>query len=328
MGNSTITGEIVKKYLKDYPEMAKLTLAKLIYKENSQAFSSVEHVRSSIRYYSGQMGKKNRINADSKEFWDQKRGIPESFVEDWTPFIIPEVYKKLLILSDIHVPYHDRDALFLAVHQGVQEGCDAVLLNGDIMDFYQMSRYEKDPRKRGFSDEIEAGREFISWIRSIFQCPIYYKLGNHEERYQSYLRNKAPELLEVQEHQMSVLLKCGENRIEMIEDKRIIKFADLNILHGHEFQSGFGSPVNPAKSFHNKSNQNVLCGHVHRTSTHTEKNLDGKRITAWSTGCLCEQNPDYARINKYNQGFAIAERIEDKARVHNFVIEDGEVFYN
>ena len=331
---SSITGQIVKEYLevekgkRPKDRLSKLALARLIYKKNSEAFSGVEHVRTCIRYYTGQLGGKQREEAGSREFWDMKREIPEALVEEWTPFVIPKVYKNALILSDIHVPYHDRDALFSAVHYGVENGVDCVILNGDVMDFYQLSRFDKDPRRRGFEEEVRLGREFIAWMRKMFKCPIYYKLGNHEERYEAYLRKKAPELLEVPEWQMSVLLKCGENQIEVIDNKRIIKFAKLNILHGHEFQSGFASPVNPARSFLMKTNANVLCGHVHRTSTHREKKIHDKAIQGWTTGCLCELEPEYARINKYNLGFARVERLEeDSVRVHNLLIDDGEVLY-
>tara|TARA_S200002703_G_scaffold18690_1_gene15220 strand:+ start:2989 stop:3999 length:1011 start_codon:yes stop_codon:yes gene_type:complete len=331
----SLTGKIVREYLsrekKKEPKnrLSKKALAKLIYKENVEVFSSVEHTRGVIRYHTGQLGYKSRSDAVSKEFWDMKREIPESLVEEWRPFVIPKAYKNLLVLSDIHVPYHERDAVWSAVHYGKENGCDAVLLNGDVMDFYQLSRYDKDPRKRGFEQEIKLGREFFAWLRSMFDCPIYFKLGNHEERYQAYLRKKAPELLEVPEWEMGVLLKCGENKIEVIDDKRIIKFGNLNILHGHEFQSGFSSPINPARTFLMKMNANVLCGHVHRSSTHREKVVGGRPIQGFTTGCLCELEPEYARINKYTLGFARVERLEeDNVRVHNLLIDDGEVIYS
>jgi hypothetical protein len=33
----------------------------------------------------------------------------------------------------------------------------------------------------------------------------------------------------------------------------------------------------------------------------------GKLITTWSTGCLCNLNPDYMVLNKWNHGFAFVE---------------------
>ena len=55
-----LNGEIVKKYLKKFPNTPNLTLAKKIYKENSKLFTNVDSVRSLIRSYLGQAGQKNR----------------------------------------------------------------------------------------------------------------------------------------------------------------------------------------------------------------------------------------------------------------------------
>lgn len=30
----------------------------------------------------------------------------------------------------------------------------------------------------------------------------------------------------------------------------------------------------------------------------------GAEVFCWSTGCLCDLRPEYARINKWNHGFA------------------------
>ena len=199
-------GEIVKEYL-EHPEwgsLPSLTLARLIYKDNVEVFKDVDDVRGKIRYYRGQRGKAQRHRATHKaEPAEHAKalgvanpfGLPESDEEDWEPFVLPKGNDRILLLSDIHVPYHNIQALTKAIEYGKEKKVNAVVLNCDTFDCYALSRYDKDPRKRGFAAELEACRQLLGILKRELDCPIYFKLGNHEERYEAYLRTKAPELL-------------------------------------------------------------------------------------------------------------------------------------
>jgi hypothetical protein len=199
-------------------------------------------------------------------------------------------------------------------------------LNGDTCDFYGLSRWEKDPRKRKFSQELEDTKKFLRSLKEAFDVPIYFKVGNHEERLESYLRIKAPELLDVNEFQLDILLNFGELGIELITDKTIIKAGNLNIAHGHEFGRSVFSPVNPARGYYMKSKTSTMCGHNHQTSEHTEPDLNGKITTVWSTGCLCELHPMYMPVNKWNHGFAIVNVAKNGSfDVDNYRIIEGKI---
>jgi hypothetical protein len=205
-------------------------------------------------------------------------------------------------------------------------GADSVLLNGDTLDCYSLSKYEKDPRKRTFSDELQSARELLEAIRDAFPgCPIYFKIGNHEERYERYLSFKAPELLGCTDFKLENLLRFGEYGVQLITDKRIIKAGKLSIMHGHEFFGG-GAGVNPARGYFMRAKESVMCGHNHQTSEHTEPTLSGDIITAWSTGCLSELHPMYMPVNKWNLGFAFVEIESDGTfKVHNKRIFNGKI---
>ena len=253
--------------------------------------------------------------------------LPETDETEWLPYDIPASVTRLLILSDVHIPYHNVEAVTLALQYGKDRNANGIMLNGDILDFYGLSTFEKDPRKRRFSAELEMGRQFLSILRKEFDgVPIYFKLGNHCERYERYLRIKAPELLDVAEFRMDVLLKFGELGVELIDDKRIIKFGNLNIMHGHEFGKSVFSPVNPARGLYMRGKENCIAGHNHQTSSHVEPSMNGHVVNTWSTGCLCELHPSYMPINKWNLGFAYAEREQDNGfTVHNHTIIKGKI---
>jgi len=334
----TINEEIVNEYL-EHPEWGKLpslTLARLVYKDNMEAFKDVEAVRSAIRYKRGQMGKarKHKATHATEKAQHAKAlgisnpfGLPDTDEDEWEAYQLPKACTRILLLSDIHVPYHNITAITRAIEYGKEKKVNAIVFNGDTLDCYALSRYEKDPRKRKFAEELESCRQLLKVFRNEFPgVPFYFKLGNHEERYEAYLRTKAPELLGTSEFTLDALLRFGELGCEFIQDKRIIKAGKLNILHGHEFGRSVFSPVNPARGYYMRAKASVICGHNHQTSEHSENNLEGKVVTTWSTGCLCEMHPQYMPINKWNHGFSYIQVFNDGGfEVDNLKIIRGKI---
>jgi predicted phosphodiesterase len=310
--------------------MPTLTLARIMYNENVEAFMSVDHARSTLRIIEGKSGNKMRNQIKNKSlFMTDERPknpwkLPESEETKYESFFIKA--KKLAVLSDIHIPYHSLSALGAALDFIQVEKPDAILLNGDILDFYQLSRFGKDPRKRSVAHELQAAREFLD-VLAQFGAKIYYKIGNHEERYQHYLMAKAPELLGMQQFELQHLLGLHDRGIELIGDKRIIKANDLNIVHGHEFGQSIFSPVNVARGLFLRGKVSAMQGHNHAVSEHTESNMNGDIVTTWSLGCLCELNPAYLPINKWAHGFAIVDLSENGKDFHvrNYRIYKGKI---
>jgi len=329
---NTRRGELCKEALRKFPKSPILTLAKKIYSENELDFSSVEDVRGLLRYYTGLRGKKKgQISAD-KEFhrvptyhYNPFDDIPESFEESREPYILATATKKILILSDIHFPYHNAKALKAAVKKGVEEQVDCIVLNGDILDFYALSDFSKDPSKPRFRQEIELGKWFLNELRLAFpKAQIYYKIGNHEMRLERYLKVKAPEIFDTDEFKLEILLEFAKHHVIMIDKYTVIKAGNLNIIHGHEYKGAGG--VYPAKYIYAKSKVNTICGHYHRSSTYLDKNMDGAYHGGFSTGCLCELSPDYLPYNEWVHGFAIVTMKENgNFSVQNLTIDNGEI---
>lgn len=334
----SVKGVVVTQYLehKDWGKLPTATLARLIYKENNSVFVDSEEARRLIRYYRGQGGDKRRALATYKtEPAEHAKlmgipnpfGLPESDEDDWPPFVLPAACTRILLLSDIHVPYHNIGAITKAIEYGKKRNINCIVFNGDTLDCYALSRYEKDPRKRNFAHELESTRQLLRVFRKEFDgVPMYFKLGNHEERFEAFMRIKAPELLGCADFTLDTLLRFGELGCTLIQDKRIIKAGKLNILHGHEFGSSVFSPVNPARGYYMRAKASVICGHNHQSSEHSENNLEGKVVTTWSTGCLCELHPQYMPINKWNHGFALIDVFEDGGfEVENLKVIKGKI---
>jgi hypothetical protein len=311
--------EIVKTYLKLYPDKPSQWIARAIFgdKRNKYVFKSQESVRNAIRYYRGCNGKKNMVALhDSFFLTDEKKAeldnllleLPSSKAKAWPIYELPANIKKPLIIADLHIPYHDPRAIRIAIKFGLNSGADSVIINGDLIDIYALSFWQTDPRERDFSGELEATRTFLRQLRKIMgNKPIIYKQANHEYRYERYMFNHAPELVGCDEFKLENLLKLKEYGVEWVTDKRLIKANHLYITHGDESGKGIFNPVNPARGLYLKTKSNALCAHFHQTSSHVEKTLDGKIVSCFSIGCLCDLHPQYSPINNWGLGFAIID---------------------
>ncbi len=327
MNKADIAREYRKKHGMNMPTNQ---LARIMYEENKEAFKDKEDARERLRYIEGKSGKLNKTKFIEKSdfFKEENRPynpykLPESDESKYEPFILKA--KRLAVLSDIHVPYHSIEAVTAALDKIKEEKPDAILLNGDTVDFYGLSRFQKDPRKRSVAHELQALNEFLDVLQQ-FEAKIIYKLGNHDERYEHYLQHKAPELLSIPEFRFENLLKAKERGMEVIGEKRIIKANKLNIIHGHEYPSVF-SPVNIARGLYMKGKVSAMQGHNHQTSSHTETDMNGDIVTTWSLGCLCELNPAYMPLNKWNHGFAMVDLSDNRKDFHarNLRIYKGKV---
>jgi predicted phosphodiesterase len=304
-------------------DMPSLKLARIIYNDNQLLFKSPEAVRSSLRAIEGKMGNnRSTIRKEVENRPYNPYNLPSSDETIYEPFKINA--QRLLVLSDIHIPYHSVNSLTIAFDWAKKQKPDAILLNGDTLDFFGLSRYAKDPKKRSFSSELESFKDFITILKKTFDAKIYFKIGNHEERYEHYLWMKAGELSGIDDFELANIIKARAEGIEIIADKRIMKAGELNIIHGHEYFGSF-SPVNIARGLFTKGKVSAMQGHNHQTSEHTEADMNGKITTTWSVGCLSELHPMYMPLNKWNHGFAFIEIDGEDFQVQNKRIYKGKV---
>lgn len=332
-GNHYLVREWIKRNGKmpDGKPMPKLKMARLIYYENELNFKDVEHVRKIISIISGKSGKhslselkdKSLVETDNSLFNPYE--LPESDETSYEPYYIQG--KRVLILSDIHCPYHNIQALTAAINHGKKFNPDTILLNGDIIDFYQVSDFVKEKTKKQIVDELEVFSNLIYVLRTQFhKAKIIFKEGNHEERYDRFLYQKAGELSGIPEFSLESIIRKRAGEIDYVGKKRMIKAGDLNIIHGHEFKGGISTPVNIARGLFLKAKVSCMQGHNHVTSEHTETDMNGKITTTWSVGCLSELHPAYMPLNKWNHGFAEIEILSDTDfKVENKRIYKGEV---
>lgn len=335
-GRLSNLGEAAKAVIKEFPDAPAKQLARILKKRHPRKFRDIEHARDTLRYHLGVMGDKKRKCLTDKSGTrparkaGQQKECPPSLYKEYVPHFL-DGPKRLLVLSDIHYPYHAIEPLKVAVQCGLDEGCDALLINGDGADFYAISRWERDPDKRHLVEELTGFQEMLDWLIECFPDTTL-KIGNHEERWDNFIWNRCEELWGMKGLRLDMILKevRGETgrvdrylEFDLIGEGRPVMFSGLPIYHGHEL--GGGGTVNPARSTWLKTWDTSLQGHVHKTSEnpeskeiHLRTGTERDEMACWSTGCLCGLNPRWLRRNKWNWGFAIVEANGgDEFTVHN-----------
>jgi predicted phosphodiesterase len=319
MAKAQTNADLAREMVRRFPDAPSQQLARKLYKKHPERYTTPEAAHQSVRYVRGNKGEKLRKCAsgndtrreNGKPGW--KPECPPSSAEAWLPFVL-DTPCRVLSLSDTHVPYHEPKAIEAAVEYARKKfKPDVVLLNGDIADFYQVSRWEKDPsRCNGMRNELGIVEDFLRWLRGIFpKARMIYKLGNHEERWDKYIWLKAPEVWDLAPCRVWDLLHLESMGIESVSEQRPVMAGSLPIFHGHELGKGISSPVNPARGAFLRTLDSVLVGHHHRTSSHTESSMWHNETATWSQGCLCNMRPEYSRVsNKWNWGFATVEAVQ------------------
>lgn len=324
--------EIIADIIREFPDEQNRTIARIAHKKYPTVFPTVDSARDVVRTARGARGEKVRRQSlpDLKKPIGWQQNVMPRTLSKKRENVVIKGKHKILVLSDIHIPYHDEKAVEAAIEYGKKQKPDIILLNGDIGDFYAVSRHDKDPRRSLFlSDELDLIRQFLFWLRKQFpKARILYKIGNHENRLERFLVKEAPALIGTTDFEIASLLRFDELRIECVGSLNLVKLGKLSVYHGHELPQGMSSPVNPARGIWMRVQETMMAGHWHRVSEHTETTGISKQVSScWSTGCLCDLSPDYAIVNRWSHGFAIVEVQEDgEFEVHNHKIIKGRVY--
>lgn len=310
-GKPSPKGEKALDILSQFPTAYTLTLARILYKRYPSLFMTVEDARVTIRAHRGEMGDNARRNmnyAKVNHKLKESVELPESWSKKKEFFKIPIGYKKVGLISDVQAPFHDTAAMKVAFEYLKGRGIDCLFMNGDIVDAYQLSSFEKDPTKRDFAQERVICIDVLTWIKEQFpDIPIYYNLdSNHENRYERYMQKKAPELLSTEMFTIEDLFMLHDIGIIPIRGYDHVRVGKLPIVHGHTVFRGQTSPVSPARTVYMKMKHTCAASHCHKISQYTWVDMKGEVHSTWTTGCLMNLNVEYnPHGNDYVHGFAV-----------------------
>jgi hypothetical protein len=236
-----------------------------------------------------------------------------------------------LITNDYHLPDVDIPTLKAVGQLILDLQPDYHIINGDFLDCYEQSKYEKDPRVLDRTrQELEMANEVLDEFARLSPSTITkIVFGNHEKRLTHRLFDN-PDLL-------AYVTKTGDpNEIlaaALSLDERGIAwygYPDSYNHFGFLLTHGQAVGVHPALKELQRYGVPGCSGHVHRNAYAETKTRRGHGQW-WSLGGLCRDDMAYLPVNNWVRGIGILLQIvgsEDEFSFHPVTIVGGRFIFN
>lgn len=230
---------------------------------------------------------------------------------------------RYVAFGDSHVPYEDKKIMKIIYDFIRREKPDGVIIMGDFSDFYQLSRFAKDPNRRHtLQDDLDKAVDYLEELRNIMgRRPIYYIMGNHEQRLERNLKEKSPEYFGLRCLSLKSLLELDRLNVILVPDR--LELGDLTLIHGELVRKNAGYT---ARAHFDKYGTTMMLGHSHRDGKFTRRTLDGNKAV-WENYCTCSLEPEYDSFPDWTHGFAVINFVEDTPFVEQVPIIGGRYFY-
>jgi predicted phosphodiesterase len=238
---------------------------------------------------------------------------------------IPEgrTSQKVIFVGDTHAPFEDKRAVDLACQIITDEAPDILVHLGDLVDFYSISRFEKDPNRRLLlQDELEAAAYTLGQLDQAVSTKTRKILfrGNHEVRIDKYIHGHAPALAGLDRLKIPNLLGLKSLGWEYVKHDLEL-FPEFLIKHGEIVRQNAGYS---ARGEMDRAWMSGISGHTHRLALFSymprRAYLKEQQSPFWiENGCLCTLAPEYMEGNgNWQQGFTILH-VYDEIYVPEFV---------
>jgi predicted phosphodiesterase len=229
-----------------------------------------------------------------------------------------------VILGDLHAPHYDWAAFSVALQITAAIGPDSVVLNGDIIDNYQVSSYDRDPRRMTeFEADLKSARSCLQQVRGRApDASIYFTEGNHEKRLTTF-KWRNPAVSSLAALTVPSLLGLKELGIDWIPDSQKLFFGSWMVMHGNKVAPKGGYTGHRMIERYGKSG---VSGHVHRLARVSRKYYD-RSMTWIEGGCLCSLEMEYLECPDWEHGFVVLHRDAGEVWSELVEIKDGKARY-
>ena len=241
------------------------------------------------------------------------------------------MFEKCVVANDFHIPYEDKKVIKLWFEFLEDFKPDTVVINGDLLDCWELSRFDKDPR-RGikFKEEIQKGEEFFAKLRETLpKAHIVYIFGNHEFRLQHYIIKNAAALIYFNEISIEDFMHLKEYGVEVVNSglkESYYKYGNLYISHFNKVSKHAGYT---AKTLVDDKGVSVMQAHTHRFGLSIRRHLNDEYLGGWENGCMCDLSPSYILSPNWCHGFSVVykEKKDDRFQVVQIPIIKYKFFF-
>lgn len=193
-------------------------------------------------------------------------------------------------LSDLHVPYHDVTVVESAIRLVKKLKPHTVVLNGDVADFFQLSRFNYAmERIDHLQEEIDEANLIRAAVRKAApNARILENEGNHDSRIITYTQKNARALTSLRALEPERLFNWNELEIRGFPGAGFRLRKNFLVKHGTLVRGEAGAT---AKAELLQAGVSGVSGHTHRLATYRRAGYDTRQWT--EQGCLCRLDPDY-----------------------------------
>lgn len=176
----------------------------------------------------------------------------------------------ILIVSDAHHPYIDKRAWGLMLKVGKELKPKHIYIIGDFLDCFSVSSHSKEPpRALKFRQEVDAGLSALDQLDELKAINKVFIGGNHEDRLERYLEDKAPELYDFID--IPKILELKERGWNYIPYKHDTKLGKLWLTHDVG-TAGRNAAFKALDTYQHS----IITGHTHRMCYVVEGNATGE----------------------------------------------------
>lgn len=203
---------------------------------------------------------------------------------------------RIVVASDFHVPFHDERAVQNLVDAVGERKPEYVIINGDLVDFYMLSKFSKGEGRNPL-EEINMAKDILHTLHEASPTSkIVYIIGNHESRLEKYILDNAPAVASIVPDVFTLFELDKYNAIGAAS----ITFNN-NFVFKHGKLLGAKSGLSAAKEMEN-SYMSGATGHTHRLALYRARKA-GRKFVWLETGCMCTMEPEYMIDPNWQQGY-------------------------
>lgn len=217
-----------------------------------------------------------------------------------------EKLHRVVVTGDWQAPYHHAGAIdaFITFLGHFQP--HALILNGDIIDCFALSKYPRHPtlqRGKPFVDEVKVVRKLLSRCRRAApRAEITLVGGNHEQRFEKYLAKNAEEFAGM--FTLKDALGLDSLKIKWVGFDINENWIDYRgLLIGH-FAKAQKWSAYTAKNLMDELGRSFVQSHTHKVGWHTRTYLDREEY-GLEIGCMASREAVYATRTHWSLGFLI-----------------------
>jgi hypothetical protein len=240
-----------------------------------------------------------------------------------------------LVIGDMHFGSEDWNVLDIFLQTIEELKPSTIILNGDTLDMFSISRYPKDIRfGNSLMREREEYHKFLRLLHDVtssYSSDIFETNSNHsgdglEGRWWRYLSDRIGELAEIPEIKEklsyeSVFYPTGDwNRTKLVDYVEIVP--GFIVMHGDVVRRHGGYS---ARGLFEKWFTSIMCNHTHRIGMTSQRipSIGSQKeqiVRVYENGCACSLKPVYASAANWQNAFSIINYSEKEAAVENVLV--------